>query len=487
MPLVHFNDTPIFFVGVGLPSVGNNLLQKMKSDGFYQNLGIFPAVPMKNTGVRFTITRLNTYKQIDNMVIQLAKNFNLAMTEENYTMEKLSKAFKIDFNNRDIDNSIKSLINQSKLKITVNHSIKDIPVKEWNKNHENEGTFNHEGLKLLERTFNDKKNIENKWNFDYITIRDLNDKVILSTFCTTSLSKDDMFSSAETSEIVEQIRRKNKYHLTSRVLTIGSLFTEGNHLYIDYKSNLWKEACLLLMDKLTELQEKHKANTIMLRDFSSVPRELSKLFTENGYLKIETFEDNSVHKPYGTIDELMNRVTKKKRKFLRDKVLPFTENYKACVNNNANLIEIEKWYELYSNVYNRKKEINTFKLPFKLFKEIALDKNWEVIELKRTLTNETVAVMLCHIAKKHTSTMLVGLNYNYQEEKIYQQLLINCVIRAKKLKKEKVLMGVTASFEKRKLGADQKSLCAFVQSEDHFNTDLVMNAPEQVFEEVLAI
>lgn len=480
LPLVHYNDTPIFFIGVGLPSVGNNLLKKMKNEGFYQNLGIFPAVPMKNTGVRFTITRLNTYKQIDNMVKELAKNFNLAMSEENYTMEKLSKAFKIDFNNRNIDNSINNLILQSKLKVTLYKSINEIDPAEWNSLHENEGTFNHSGLQLLERTFNDKINIEDNWKFDYITIKDLNNNIVLSTFCTTSLSKDDMFSSAETSEIVEEIRRKNKYHLTSKVLTLGSLFTEGNHLYIDYNSRLWKEACSLLMDNLTSLQEKYKANTIMLRDFNSVPRELSKLFSENGFLKIETFEDNFVANPYASIEELMTRLPKKKRKFVRDKVLPFHQNFSSNINKTPNLVEIEKWYELYSNVYNKKKEINTFKLPFKLFKEIAIDPNWEVIELQRKINNETVAVMLCHISKNHTSTMLVGLNYKFQDEKIYQQLLINCVIRANKLNKKKVLMGVTASFEKKKLGAEQKSLCAFVQSEDHFNADVVMNAPEQI-------
>jgi hypothetical protein len=37
----------------------------MLDDGFYTNLGAFPAVPIKNTGVRFTITRLHTFEQIE--------------------------------------------------------------------------------------------------------------------------------------------------------------------------------------------------------------------------------------------------------------------------------------------------------------------------------------------------------------------------------------------------------------------------------------
>ncbi len=56
LPLIKDLDSPVFFIGVCLPKIGYQLIKNMLDDGYYTNLGAFPAVPMKNTGVRFTIT-----------------------------------------------------------------------------------------------------------------------------------------------------------------------------------------------------------------------------------------------------------------------------------------------------------------------------------------------------------------------------------------------------------------------------------------------
>ena len=64
LPIVALNDSPIFFIGISVPKLGYELVARMKNDGYYMNIGIFPAVPIKNTGIRFTITRLHTFDQI---------------------------------------------------------------------------------------------------------------------------------------------------------------------------------------------------------------------------------------------------------------------------------------------------------------------------------------------------------------------------------------------------------------------------------------
>jgi 7-keto-8-aminopelargonate synthetase-like enzyme len=66
------------------------MVQRLKNLGFYINLGIFPAVPIKNTGIRFTITRLHTFKQIENMISTLAKELPVAMLEENIQRREYS-------------------------------------------------------------------------------------------------------------------------------------------------------------------------------------------------------------------------------------------------------------------------------------------------------------------------------------------------------------------------------------------------------------
>lgn len=64
LPVVSESDAAVFFIGVSTPGLGYNLVRRMMNRGYYVNLGIFPAVPIKNTGIRFTITRLHTFTQI---------------------------------------------------------------------------------------------------------------------------------------------------------------------------------------------------------------------------------------------------------------------------------------------------------------------------------------------------------------------------------------------------------------------------------------
>ena len=93
LPLVAQNDTPIFFVGVGLPKVGYNLVKRILNEGMYSNLGIFPAVPLKNTGVRFTITRLHTFKQIEEFAEVVSHHYPLALEEEGSSKNEVHVAF----------------------------------------------------------------------------------------------------------------------------------------------------------------------------------------------------------------------------------------------------------------------------------------------------------------------------------------------------------------------------------------------------------
>ena len=95
LPLASINESPIFFIGISQPKLGYELIARMKKSGFYVNLGVFPAVPMKNTGIRFTITRLHTLKQINVMLNTLANHYFAILDEEDYPLEKIYSAFKL--------------------------------------------------------------------------------------------------------------------------------------------------------------------------------------------------------------------------------------------------------------------------------------------------------------------------------------------------------------------------------------------------------
>ena len=70
---------------------------------------------------------------------------------------------------------------------------------------------------------------------------------------------------AEVSELVEQRRAEDPYYLTSTTFAMGSLLTEGDHLYLDRNAD-WKGALDLLMAAVSEHAKAAGAGTIVLRD-----------------------------------------------------------------------------------------------------------------------------------------------------------------------------------------------------------------------------
>src|ERR1035437_543982 len=133
LPLVAETNSPVFFVGVSLPKLGYNMVKRMLDEGYYLNLGIFPAVPIKNTGIRFTITRLHTFKQIESMIAAMAYHFPIAMKEEEISLQQIYKAFRMELpEEKQINQSVTALLNQSNLHTEHYDSITQIKKEEWN-------------------------------------------------------------------------------------------------------------------------------------------------------------------------------------------------------------------------------------------------------------------------------------------------------------------------------------------------------------------
>ncbi|MGZ5243478.1 MAG: aminotransferase class I/II-fold pyridoxal phosphate-dependent enzyme, partial [Bacteroidia bacterium] len=92
LPVVSNPETPIYFVGMGHPRVGYNMVKRLLDDGFYLNIGLFPAVPVKCTGVRFTLTRHQKLEDIEALISAMAYHFPKALEEENRTISEVYKA-----------------------------------------------------------------------------------------------------------------------------------------------------------------------------------------------------------------------------------------------------------------------------------------------------------------------------------------------------------------------------------------------------------
>ena len=85
LPVASISDTPIFFIKAGLPTVGGNLMKRLLDDGFYVNVGIYPAVKWQDTGMRFSVNRHQSMQDITNLIDAIAYHLPKAKKEETST------------------------------------------------------------------------------------------------------------------------------------------------------------------------------------------------------------------------------------------------------------------------------------------------------------------------------------------------------------------------------------------------------------------
>lgn len=119
--------------------------------------------------------------------------------------------------------------------------------------------------------------------------------------------------------------------------------------------------------------------------------------------------------------------------------------------------------------------LNTFVYPEKLFLHMSEHPNWEFIILSpKDTPQEIIGVMFCYKNKLTYVPSLVGMNYDKLNlYHTYRQLLYQTVKRAIDLNLHRVNLGLTASFEKRKLGATVKDTYAYIQTSDNFTLELI--------------
>jgi len=94
LPLVSPTMPPIRFVATGWTPVAHNLMHRLMGDGFFPNIVGFPAVPLKQSGIRITITRHHSEDDIRSLVDALAYHLPLALQEEGSGFSDIAKFFR---------------------------------------------------------------------------------------------------------------------------------------------------------------------------------------------------------------------------------------------------------------------------------------------------------------------------------------------------------------------------------------------------------
>lgn len=478
VPLISNSLSPIFFVGMGLQKVAYNLVQRIIGEGLYTNIAVFPAVPETCCGMRFTITNHLSFEDIENLAKSIAVHLPKVLKEEERSIHDIFRAFRkfTDLEKRygNVDYGVIPELKQpveSSLTLKTYKTIKDIDKKLWDDMFSDKGAFDHNILSLYEEVFSNNPEPENNWNFFYYIVEE-NGKVVLATFFTSALSKDDMLAPAEVSKKVEEMRQNDPYYLTSNCMMMGSLLTNGEHLFLNRENSNWKKAFELLMDEVWKEQDRQKASVLFYRDFNMPDEELRVFMVDHGFIKLANLDNNIIQniKNFSLDDYINNKFNKKKRYYLRNDILPYENLFETSIIEQFNEDQLNIFYNLYLNVKEASLNLNTFNLPKKLFSLILNNDAFELLQLKIKATNMIASIVFCYKTSDNYCPLIIGMNKdNNPELNVYKQTIYQIIKRALQLNTRNIHLGLTASETKYMLGADNIAQMGFAQMKDHFN------------------
>ncbi|MDY7396863.1 aminotransferase class I/II-fold pyridoxal phosphate-dependent enzyme [Aureibaculum sp. 2210JD6-5] len=471
LPVIHNNTSPVFYIGTGLPVTGYNFVKRLFKEGFFVNLGLFPAVPVTNTGVRITISRNNQLKEITKLVKAMEYHFPKAILETNTTNSNIRKLFRLKS-----EETTTETINTGKLEIVYEKSIQQIDKSVWNRLMGQRSVFDWMGMQFLENAFSNNTAREHNWEFHYVLVKDPMNKTILATFFTRALWKEDMLAPESVSVQIEEKRKNNAYYMSNYVLSMGSLLTEGKHFYLDNKSKNTREAILIMLKKIRIIDEKKPSEMIALRDFLENDRKLTALFHDQGFIKIKmpdaAYIDNIQWK---SEDDFVKGLSSRSKRHFKNDIKKFETFFDIKWQNTCKEETLEIIHQLYLNVKNNNVGLNTFAYPKNLFTKMNMDNNWEFLLLylnnnAPSPNNSPVGMMCCYKNTDHTFVpVVVGMDYTFSRTyNIYRQLLYQTIKRAWQSNFKTIDFGLTAAFEKRKVGATIFSNHAFVQAKDNY-------------------
>ncbi len=449
LPLATRDKTPIRYVPLGLPNVAQDVIDRLLSDGLYTNIGMFPAVPMKQAGVRMTLTLHHTPADIRRLVETLARHVPSAL-------ERPGRG--------------------PALRLEHHRSVSALDAAEWDALLGERGTFGVAGLRFLEDAFGGSGGrTEDTWEFHYYLVRDDAGIPVLATFFTAAQWKDDMLSGAAVSRLIEERRTEDPYYLTSPTFGMGSLLTEGDHLYLDSNRD-WRGALDLLLAAVGEHAAAAGAATIVLRDLHAADRKLAEALRERGYVGVE-LPESYVLEPVEADDAAwLARLSVKARAHQRRDVLPWDDEFDVeVVRAPRDDLDFDHLYALYLAVAERALDLNTFALPRTIFATMLEHDGWELVLLRLRGGDGRPVAFGAHFAgQRHYAPMIVGLDYDYvRSHHSYRQALRQALLRARTLGSRRVLLGMGAGLEKRRFGAHAQARVAFAQTSDHYSAQVL--------------
>jgi len=493
LPVVSESETPIRCVGAGVSAVAYRLVERLRSAGFHVNTASFPAVPAKRSGARLTITAHHTADDIAGVVAALAEHLPAAITDEGASVADLHRAFSRQLRGRHVlgADAVPAPARRPALRLEHHRSIATVDAAEWDALLGDRGAFDSAALRTYESVFDingtgGAGQTEDAWDFHYLIVRDGSGAPVAATFFTTALWKDDMLSSAAVSREVERRRAEtaDSYYLTSPRFGMGSLVTEGNHLWLD-RGRDWQGALRLILQAARREEDLAGAAAVVLRDLPDGDDELHAFLLSEGLLRLPIWSTWVRQVDFTDDEGFLSSLTRKHRYHERTRVLAWENAYRVQVIRGGSpearaLDEATRGdlYRLYRNVHARSFELNVFPLPRRLIDAILESPAWEVLLLHLPdRAAGPIAFTVQHLfsgADGHVAPQFVGLDYDYvPTHHSYQQLLFQSVRSAQRHGASKILYGMSADLHKARLGAQPEKRWAYVQPTDTFNADVL--------------
>jgi hypothetical protein len=351
--------------------------------------------------------------------------------------------------------------------------------EEWDGLFVGRGAFASSGLRAIETAFALPLEPEHSWRFRYWIARGADGRVAAATFFTAGLWKDDMLSTPEVSAEVERRRESDPYYLTSTMLAMGTLVTEGNHLYLDRTAD-WAPALRSILAAARDEEDRVGGSAVVLRDLPDGDPELHEFLLAEGFVPIPIRATWVRELDFADDAAFLAGLGKKARYHQRTKVLPWESRYDVA--GLADAAELDQLYRLYRNVHARSLELNVFPLPRRFFDAVRAEPGWEFVVLRLPeLGPDPVAFALLHVGPRHVQPILVGLDYRYvASHHTYQQTLWQTIRAGQRHGVPRVLFGMSADLQKSRFGATPRRRWVYVQPTDTYHNDVLLHLAEGV-------
>ncbi|MEB3196179.1 MAG: aminotransferase class I/II-fold pyridoxal phosphate-dependent enzyme [Candidatus Sericytochromatia bacterium] len=497
LPLLSTDLVPIRFIATGLPRASYELVERLKRDGFYGNTAVFPAVPMQRAGLRFTITCHQQLADIDAFLAAVARHLPEVLEAEGSSLEEVFETFEIPTKRAiaaaDVPPVRESLggtggaggafrVAPENLRVRHVRTIGEVDAAVWDACFGRRGSFSHEGLRCLEAIFAEAARPEHRWNFHYLWVEDAEGRIVAASFFTDALWKDDMLAPAPVSREAEALRRTDPLALSSRYFAMGSLLTEGEHLYLDRQRD-WRAALQLLLREAARLQRASEADHLVVRDVPDADHELSDWLSAAGFVRFAMPEVLVQTLDWQDEAAWLASLSKKARRHVRKEVLGWRSLYEARVYGQTaeapGAARLAHCHALYRQLQQRQLEINTFELPDTTLPTLLASPAWELVTLRKRPSPEQpdppeIGMFVSFIGPEAYVPVFAGLDdAHVGREGLYRQVLWQIIQRARHHGARQIRYGIGATLEKRRVGAQVQHVSLWLQSRDLYAMERV--------------